>query len=109
MVNDEGFLDHAYVPSFMHDRKRDYARSFGVQFNYQNRRSVGWARSLPGMGAAFKQSVKDRYPAYLTFTGYQELLPNKDSYIDLDQNKDEFGLPRARRHWKLSGRGSETL
>ncbi|MDQ2947672.1 MAG: GMC family oxidoreductase [Acidobacteriota bacterium] len=101
-VNDEGFLDHAYVPSFMHDRKRDYARSFGVQFNYQNRRSVGWARSLPGMGAAFKKSVTDRYPAYLTFTGYQELLPNKDSYIDLDQTKDEFGLPRARRHWKLS-------
>jgi choline dehydrogenase-like flavoprotein len=33
-TNDEGFLDHAYVPSFMHTRKRDYARSFGIQFNY---------------------------------------------------------------------------
>jgi choline dehydrogenase-like flavoprotein len=101
-LNDEGFLDHAYVPSFMHNRKRDYPRSFGIQFNYQNRRSVGWARSLPGMGAAYKKSVKDHYPAYLTFAGYQELLPNADSYIDLDETKDEFGLPRARRHWKLA-------
>jgi choline dehydrogenase-like flavoprotein len=102
-VNDEGFLDHAYIPSFMHARKRDYPRSFGVQFNYQNRRSVGWARNVPGMGRDYKQAVKAHYPAYMTFTGYQEMLPNRDSYIDLDtDNVDEYGLPRARRHWKLS-------
>jgi choline dehydrogenase-like flavoprotein len=40
VTNDEGFLDHAYLPSFMHTRKRDYARSFGAQLNYQNRRLV---------------------------------------------------------------------
>ena len=56
-TDDEGFLDHAYLPSFMHKRKRDYARSFGAQFNYQNRRAVGWARSLP-----------DRSPNKSTFT-----------------------------------------
>jgi hypothetical protein len=66
--NDEGFLDHAYVPSFMHTRKRDYARSFGVQFNYQNRRSVGWARQMPGFGAGYKEAVKAHYPAFLTFS-----------------------------------------
>lgn len=102
-VNDEGFLDHAYVPSFMHERKRNYARSFGIQFNYQNHRSVGWAKTVKGMGKAYKQSIKDRYPAYLTFTGYHEMLPNRDSYIDLDpQQVDEYGLPRARRTWKLA-------
>ncbi len=102
-VNDEGFLDHAYIPSFMHERKRDYARSFGVQFNYQNHRSVGWARSIKGMGRAYKASIKDRYPAYLTFTGYHEMLPNQDSFIDLHPEQvDEYGLPRARRSWKLS-------
>lgn len=102
-VDDEGFLDHAYVPSFMHTKKRDYPRSFGFQFNYQNRRSVGWARNFPGMGKSYKEAVKARYPAYITFTGYQEMIPNRDSYIDLDdKNLDEYGLPRARRHWKLS-------
>lgn len=98
-TDDEGFLDHAYVPSFMHNRKRDYARSFAMQFNYQNRRSVGWARSMPGLGKAYKQSVKDRYPAFLQFSPYGEMLPNKKSYIDLDYEKlDAYGLPMARRH-----------
>ena len=102
-TNDEGFLDHAYLPSFMHERKRDYARSFGAQFNYQNRRAVGWARTLPGFGKTYKQAVKDRYPAFVTFSPYGEMLPNKDSYVDLDYDrKDMFGLPAARRHvvWK---------
>jgi choline dehydrogenase-like flavoprotein len=98
-TNDEGFLDHAYLPSFMHTRKRDYARSFGAQFGYQNRRAVGWARSMPGFGAGLKQSVKDRYPAFVVFSPYGEMIPNEESYIDLDETqKDRFGLPLARRH-----------
>ena len=86
-VNDEGFLDHAYIPSFMHDRKRDYPRSFGYQFNYQNHRAAGWARSMKGMGKSFKETVKAHYPAYITFTGYMEMTPNRDSYIDLISRK----------------------
>ena len=108
-TNDEGFLDHAYVPSFMHGRKRDYARSFGVQFNYQNRRSTGWARSVPGFGKTYKKAVKDRFPAFLVFSPYGEMLPNKQSYIDLDPElKDPWGLPAVRRQltygdndWKI--------
>ncbi len=98
VTNDEGFLDHAYVPSFMHGRKRDYARSFGVQFNYQNRRSTGWARQIPGFGREYKQAVKERYPAFLTFSPYGEMLPNRQTYIDLDESRlDPYGLPAARR------------
>jgi choline dehydrogenase-like flavoprotein len=97
-IDDEGFLDHAYIPSFMHGRRRDFARSFGIQFNYQNRRSVGWARSMPGFGKGFKQSVKERYPAFVVFSPYGEMLPNKQSFIDLDYEKlDPYGLPMARR------------
>jgi choline dehydrogenase-like flavoprotein len=99
LKDDEGFLDHAYLPSFMHERKRDYARSFGAQFGYQNRRSVGWAREIEGMGAGYKQAVKDRYPAFVIFSPYGEMIPNPKSFIDVDYaRKDEFGLPAARRH-----------
>ena len=56
--DDEGFLDHAYIPSFMHAKKRDYPRSFGFQFNYQNQRSVGWARRIKGMGKVIQGDVK---------------------------------------------------
>lgn len=99
VTNDEGFLDHAYMPSFMHGRKKNYARSFGAQFNYQNRRSVGWARQVRGFGTAYKQAVKERYPAYLQFNPYGEKIPDSRTYIDLDDSeKDPFGLPSARRH-----------
>ena len=98
-TNDEGFLDHAYLPSFMHTRKRGYARSFGAQVNYQNRRLAGWAKAIGGFGRGYKASVKAAYPAYLQFTPYGEMLPNAQSYVDLDpEGTDKFGLPLARRH-----------
>ena len=99
-VNDEGFLDHAYLPSFVHHNKdRGYARSFGAQFNYQNRRFAGWAKAMPGFGRGYKASVKAAYPAFLNFTPYGEMLPNAGSYVDLDPGRlDQFGLPLARRH-----------
>ena len=99
LSNDDGFLDHAYIPSFMHTRKRDYERSFGVQFNYQNRRSVGWTRQMPGFGKAYKESIKQRYPAFLTFSPYGEKnRTTVASSISIPRCKDDWGLPRARRH-----------
>jgi len=99
VVNEEGALDHAYIPSYMHSRKRDYARSFGIQFNYHNRRQVPWVKLLDGFGSQLKKQVKQRYPAYLDFSPYGEMLPSSGSYIDLEpEKKDRFGLPQARVH-----------
>jgi choline dehydrogenase-like flavoprotein len=107
--NDEGFLDHAYLPSFMHNRKRGYARSFGAQVNYQNRRLAGWAKTMSGFGRAYKASVKAAYPAFMQFTPYGEMLPNAQSYVDLDRERtDKFGLPLARRHLRW-GENEEAL
>ena len=93
VVNDEGYIDHAYLPSYMHTQKRDYARSFGVQIYTGIRRTTGWARQLPGFGADYKQRVKERFPAYVNFQCFGEMIPNSQSYIELDKTqKDEFGL-----------------
>jgi choline dehydrogenase-like flavoprotein len=93
VVNDEGYIDHAYLPSYMHTQKRDYARSFGVQIYTGIRRTTGWARQLPGFGAEYKQRVKERFPAYVNFQCFGEMIPNSQSYIELDKTqKDEFGL-----------------
>ena len=110
VTNDEGFLDHAYLPSFMHTNKqRGYARSFGAQLNYQNRRSAGWAKTVGGFGRAYKASVKAAYPAYVQFTPYGEMLPNAQSFVDLDRDRtDKFGLPQARRHLRW-GANEEAL
>jgi choline dehydrogenase-like flavoprotein len=97
VVNDEGFIDHAYLPSYMHAQTRDYARSFGVQVYTGISRTTGWAREVPGFGVAYKQRVKERFPAYVTFQCFGEMLPNAQSFIQLDPiAKDEFGLPRVK-------------
>jgi glucoside 3-dehydrogenase (cytochrome c) catalytic subunit len=94
---EEGALDHAYIPSYMHNRKRDYFRSFGIQFNYHNRRLVPWAKQLDGFGGQLKKAIRDRYPAYVNFAPYGEMLPSSGSTVDLDPvRQDRFGLPRAR-------------
>lgn len=96
-LNEEGALDHAYIPSTMHSRKRDYARSFGIQFNYQSRRLVPWASGISGFGAQLKTEIKRRYPAFVHFAPYGEMLASSGSTIRLDpQRKDRFGLPQAR-------------
>jgi choline dehydrogenase-like flavoprotein len=108
-TNDEGFLDHAYMPSFMHDRKRTYARSFGAQVNYQNRRFAGWAKNIAGFGRSYKAAVNAGYPAFMQFTPYGEMIPNAQSYVDLDPERtDKFGLPLARRHLRW-GKNEELL
>jgi choline dehydrogenase-like flavoprotein len=96
-VNEEGALDHAYIPSYMHNHKRDYYRSFGIQFNYHNRRVAPWARDMEGFGSRLKQNIRERYTAFITFSPYGEMLPSSGSTIDLDPTqKDRFGLPKAR-------------
>ena len=98
-ANDEGFLDHAYIPSFMHTKKRDY---HGVSACSSIIRTVEGSDGRGRCRASakqYKQSIKDRYPAFLTFSPYGEKTPDEKSYIDLDPvNKDAWGLPIARRH-----------
>ena len=97
VVNEEGALDHAYIPSYMHQRQRNFVRSFGVQFNYQNRRLAPWAREMEGFGSRLKKDIRERYPAFLQFSPYGEMLPEAGSTITLDPaRKDRFGLPKAR-------------
>ena len=93
VVNDEGFIDHAYLPSYMHAQKRDYARSYGVQIYTGIARTMGWAREVPGFGAEYKRSVKQRFPAYASFQCFGEMIPNSESFVELDKTqKDEFGM-----------------
>ena len=102
-TNDEGFLDHSYIPSFMHDRPRDYPRSFAIQVGFHNRRYAAWARQIKGIGPSYKKAVRDRYPAYMQLAGFMEMTPNADSYVDLDPVRtDAYGLPKVRPHWTLA-------
>jgi choline dehydrogenase-like flavoprotein len=109
-VNDEGALDHGYIPSWMHARKRDYARSFAVQYDYQGRRAnAWWVKQLSGFGPDLKREARQNNPGILIFRPNLEMLPNAESYLELDpERKDAYGLPQVRQHlvpgeneWKM--------
>jgi len=115
-INDEGALDHGFIPSWMHARKRNYARSFAIQYDYQGRRSnAWWIKQIGGFGAEYKRQVREAYPAVLIFRPNIEMLPNAQSYVELDPGrKDGYGLPLARpnlvpgeNEWKIFNHSKE--
>ena len=99
-TNDEGFLDHAYMPSFMHTTRN--AATPAASARSSTTRTGGsrdGRRPSAASAARYKASVKASYPAFVQFTPYGEMLPNAQSYVDLDRERtDKFGLPQARRY-----------
>lgn len=105
--NDDGIGgEHIYMPKYNHrdGRKRDYLRGFGSQFwSTGAQANAEFAKSLPGFGAEFKKSVKNRYPALLSLHPYGEVLPRRDNRVTVEGTpKDRYGVPIARIEFKLS-------
>ena len=88
-----------YIARFRNvkDAHPDFLRGYGMQGG--SGRS-GWGRggSMPGYGAAFKQSlIDDLGPWSLSASGWGETLPNADNRVTLDPDvKDKWGIPAAR-------------
>jgi choline dehydrogenase-like flavoprotein len=88
-----------YIARFRNvkDAHPDFLRGYGMQGG--SGRS-GWDRggSMPGYGAAFKQSlIDDLGPWHLSASGWGETLPNADNRVTLDPDaKDKWGVPAAR-------------
>ena len=88
-----------YIARFRNvkDAHPDFLRGYGMQGG--SGRS-GWGRgsSMPGYGAAFKQSLIDELgPWNLSASGWGETLPHEDNRVTLDPAvKDKWGIPAAR-------------
>jgi choline dehydrogenase-like flavoprotein len=101
VMNDDGIGgEHIYMPRFNHrdGRKRDYLRGFGCQFWFTGAQpGPSWAKTLPGFGADFKRSVKQRFPALLSMHPYGEVLPRADNRVTVEGTPvDRYGMPQAR-------------
>ena len=54
-------------------------------------------------GRQFKEDARRYYGSFVTFSGRGEMIPNENSYCELDPTvKDKFGIPVLRFHWKWS-------
>jgi choline dehydrogenase-like flavoprotein len=102
---------HMYTPWWLYQRAGElgFARGYHIEF--------GGGKSMPGLGTAaelewltggsygakFKQDARRYYGSMVHFAGRGEMIPNEDSYCELDPTVvDRFGIPVLRFHWKFS-------
>ncbi|MBA2588466.1 MAG: GMC family oxidoreductase [Alphaproteobacteria bacterium] len=109
--NEDGMdVAHLYIPFWLYkeqaagklDFPRGYHYEIGGRFNMP-----GAGLPLGGMedgyGLSLKEDARRYYGAQLSYTVRGEMIPNKDSYCELDPVvKDKVGMPVLRFHWKWS-------
>lgn len=97
---------HMYVPWWKFDRKNEFLRGYHIEF--------GGGRGMPGVGdfddvcdrhegygISLKQTCRRMYGAFIGFGGRGEMIPNEQSYCDLDPDTvDQWGIPVLRFHWR---------
>ncbi len=96
---DDGRPVAPYIPRFRNvtDKHPDFIRGYHFQGGGGCAEFPGMAFDLPGYGKAFKSSVRKYYPALISFGGFGEVLPRKESRIMLDPDvKDAWGMPALR-------------
>jgi choline dehydrogenase-like flavoprotein len=99
---------HMYMPWWKFDRKNEFLRGYHIEF--------GGGREMPGVGefggvceefegygTALKQKCRSVYGTYIGFAGRGEMIPNQNSYCEIDPDTlDQWGIPVLRFHWQWS-------
>jgi len=97
---------HYYVPWWKFDRKNDFPRGYHIElWGGRDMPGVGMFDGLchdeEGYGAQLKQRARQVYGTTVGFSGRGEMIPNADTYCELDPNKvDQWGIPVLRFHFK---------
>ncbi len=103
--------EHMYVPWWLYRdaEKLGFARGYHIEF--------GVDRTMPGMttfagldpltggsyGAKYKADVRRHYGSFVRFAGRGDMIPNEQSYCELDPVvNDQWGIPVLRFHWEWS-------
>lgn len=99
---------HLYMPWWKFDRKNEFPRGYHIEF--------GGGRGMPGIGMfndlnheeegyglSLKQRGRKMYGCYIDFAGRGEMIPNPDTYCEIDPDVvDQWGIPVLRFHFKWS-------
>ena len=97
---------HLYIPWWKYERQNDFPRGYHIE--------LGGGRDMPsagmfdgvceafeGYGAGLKAMCRRRYGTSLWFYGRGEMLPNPDTYCEIDPDVvDRYGIPVLRFHFK---------
>ena len=99
---------HVYMPWWLDNSKLDFPRGYHIEvwggLYAPGAGFMGGIERYPG-GGGYGQQLKNDYRKYygatIGFSGRGEMIPNADSYCELDPNVvDRWGIPVLRFHWK---------
>lgn len=92
--NQDGAIDHAYIPRFAPYRKVDYVGGFGFQINVRSYQTPHHAPLVPGFGTGLKNRIRDLHPAHSVLLGYGKVIAQRRNRVTLHPTKrDRNGLP----------------
>jgi choline dehydrogenase-like flavoprotein len=100
---------HLYIPWWLDNRKLDFPRGYHIEISGGRRMpSAGFMGGVHrlnggGYGAALKADYRRLYGSIVSFGGRGEMIPNKDSYCEIDPEVvDKWGIPVLRFHFRWS-------
>ena len=99
---------HYYVPWWKFDRKNDFPRGYHIElWGGRDMPGVGMFNGLchdeEGYGLRLKRRARQVYGTTVGFSGRGEMIPNPDTYCELDPDLvDQWGIPILRFHFKWS-------
>ena len=110
---------HLYTPWWLDNRKLDFPRGYHIELgggrrmpnagfgsgihNFTSVEVAGQPHAFGGYGKALKEDYRRLYGATVNFAGRGEMIPNADSYCEIDPVVvDKWGIPVLRFHYKWS-------
>jgi len=99
---------HLYVPWWKFDRQNDFPRGYHIEmWGGRGMPGIGMFHGVcddeEGYGVGLKQTCRKRYGTYIGFSGRGEMIPNADTYCDIDPHLvDQWGIPVLRFHFKFN-------
>jgi choline dehydrogenase-like flavoprotein len=105
---------HMYMPWWNYQKQKENKMPFARGYHIE----IGGGRDQPGSGAMggyaerflgggygveMKKNLRKLYGASVGFSGRGEMIPNEDSYCEIDNNVvDQWGIPVLKFHFKWS-------
>ena len=110
---------HLYMPWWLDNKKLDFPRGYHIELgggrrmpnagfgggihNFTSVEVAGQPHAFGGYGKELKNDYRRLYGATVNFAGRGEMVPNADSYCEIDPNVvDKWGIPVLRFHYKWS-------
>ena len=99
---------HLYMPWWLDNKKLDFPRGYHIEVwggaGMPGYGFMGGIHRYPpggGYGKQLKDDYRRFYGATIGFSGRGEMIPNDDSYCEIDPRVvDRWGIPVLRFHWK---------